>query len=77
MTVWELRFRDGRGTSVFTTQDVTSEIGAPGKTRRFEIAAESAAGRELADARRCLAEGSVVELVANMAAIAYAVRHEL
>jgi hypothetical protein len=73
--IWELRFMDGRGASYFTTVDVTEDIGRPGVGRSIPVAARVVQGNAVRDAAACFAEGRVVELQANMAAVAYAVRH--
>ncbi len=75
MVIWELRFTDGRGSSVYTTTDVTSDLGKAGHVRTFEIAAALGKESPLHDAHRCLSNGRTVYLTAQMGAIAYAVRH--
>jgi hypothetical protein len=76
MTIWELRFVDGRGATVYTEKDVTAEIGKRGRIRRFNVAAVELEGAAIDDARRCLKEGNVVEIRAHMATVAFAVRHD-
>jgi hypothetical protein len=74
--VWELRFIDGRGASFYTTADVTADIGKPGMVRSIPVAAQVFQGSAVANALAAFAGGDVVELHANMAAIAYALRHD-
>jgi hypothetical protein len=74
-TVWELRFMDGRGASVYTAIDVSEDVGQVGVVRIVPIAADVSQERALSDARRCFETGRVLELVAHMGAVAYAVRH--
>jgi len=76
MTIWELRFIDGRGASVYTEDDVTSDIGCTGKVRRIAIAASVFEETAVADAASCFREGRVLELFAHMGSVAYALRHE-
>ena len=77
MVIWELRFLDGPGTRVFTTEDVTASIGRPDVLRKFEIAKEIGKRSPLTDAASCLRKGRTLTLVAPMGALAYVVRHEL
>ena len=77
MTVWELRFTDGRGASFFTNSDPTADIGSSGVVRTFVVAADVSLDNALADAVQCLRDGITVELVANMEAVAYAVRRNV
>jgi hypothetical protein len=77
MTVWELRFTDGRGASFFTKTDPTADLGNSGVVRTFVVAADVSRDNALADAIECLREGITVEMVANMAAVAYAVRRNV
>jgi hypothetical protein len=77
MTIWELRFSDGRGASHFTTADVTADVEGGAGSIRIPVAASVSASAALRDARRCFAEGTIVELVAPLSALAYVLRHEL
>jgi hypothetical protein len=77
LTIWELRFADGRGASFYTQIDVTADIGRSDGVRRLDVAASVFEGSALENARRCFDEGRVQELVANMSAVAYALRHDL
>jgi hypothetical protein len=73
--VWELRFKDGRGASFFTNVDVTGDLGQPGVRRTIPVAASVRQGSPIADARSQLQAGEVLSLVADMSAIAFALRH--
>jgi hypothetical protein len=75
LDIWELRFRDGRGASFFTTEDISSDIGKADVIRRIRVARVAVQGRGVEDARRCFAEGRVSDLVAHAGAIAFAIRH--
>lgn len=77
MTVWELRFTDGRGASFFTKTDPRADLGSPAVVRTFPVAADVSRDNALADAAKCLRDENTVEIVANMAAIAYAVRRNI
>jgi hypothetical protein len=77
MTIWELRFTDGRGASFYTTSDVTEIIGKSEAVRTFPVASDVSKENALWDAKACFAEGRTVELTAHLGAVAYAVRHEL
>ena len=76
MTIWELRFNDGRGASFYTAEDITSDIGTAGLTRTFEVAASVFEATALSDAHRCLSRGEVLTLTAHMGSLAYALRHK-
>lgn len=76
MTIWELRFTDGRGASFFTESDLTGDIGQAGHIRRINVAATAFEGSAIGDAERCFREGKVLELSAHMGAVAYALRHD-
>jgi hypothetical protein len=76
-SIWELRFSDGRGASLFTDIDVTDEIGQAGRTRHITVASTVFEGKTLADVRRCFEEGDVREVVAHMGSVAYAMRHQV
>ena len=76
MTIWELRFIDGRGASFFTESDVTADVGQAGQIRRINVAATAFEGSAISDAERCFQEEDVLELSAHMGAVAYAVRHD-
>ena len=77
MTIWELRFTDGRGATFYTTSDVTDKIGKAEAVQTFPVAADVSQENALRDAGRCLAEGRTFELTAHLGAVAYAVRHEI
>ena len=77
MTLWELRFKDGRGASFYTALDVTDDLGKVGKLRTISVASDVSVASALPDAAQCIQDGRVIELVADMGAIAYAVRHVL
>lgn len=77
MTIWELRFSDGRGASFYTDEDVTSDIGKQGVVRTFRVAAVVFQGSPVRDAKRCLEESDVVPLTAHMGAVAFAVCHNV
>lgn len=76
MTIWELRFLDGRGASLYTTEDVTEHIGRTGVVRQIHVAASVFSESALSDAVACFREGRVLDLWAHMGAVAYALRHE-
>jgi hypothetical protein len=76
MTLWELRFTDGRGASFFTDSDVTSDVGQEGAIKHIRVAATVFEASALDDARRCFEDGRVLELTASMGAVAYALRYE-
>jgi hypothetical protein len=76
MTIWELRFRDGRGASFYTAHDVTDDVGKNGVVRTIEVARHALAGDAPAVARECVQTRQVTLLTAHMGAVAYAVRHD-
>jgi hypothetical protein len=75
MMIYELRFTDGRGASLYTDEDVTGAAGELGVRRVLQVAAQVSRERPLEDARRCLAQGDVVTVEAHMGAVAYVARH--
>jgi hypothetical protein len=77
MTIWELRFVDGRGASVYTQSDVSNEVGQAGKVNRIQVAAHVFEDTALSDTAACFREGRLLELSAHMGSVAYALRHEL
>jgi hypothetical protein len=77
MTIWELRFSDGRGASFYTNEDVSADIGQQGIVRTIEVAAQASVGTALADARRCLEERQTQLLTSHMGAVAFALRHDV
>jgi hypothetical protein len=76
MVIFELRFLDGPGTRVFTSDDVSGAVGKPEVLRTIPIAAEIGKQTPVADAMSCLRRQRTLTLVANMGAVAYVVRHE-
>jgi hypothetical protein len=74
-TIWELRFKDGRGASFFTYVDVSEDVGQPARTRTVPVAATVRPGTAIADAQTELEAGNVLTLVADMGAVAFALRH--
>jgi hypothetical protein len=74
--IWQLRFVDGRGASFFTSTDLTEDLGKTGVIRIIPVAASVFEETAVADARACFERGETLELVANMGAIAYLVRHD-
>jgi hypothetical protein len=73
--IYELRFTDGRGTGLYTDEDVSGTAGQWGVRRVLRVAARVSRERPLEDARRCLTEGNVVVVEAHMGAVAYVARH--
>src|SRR5438105_7997936 len=59
MTLWELRFVDGPGSSVYTTVDITGDVGRLGVAHTLPVAALTFEGSAVTDARRCFEEGDV------------------
>jgi hypothetical protein len=76
-SIWELRFTDGRGASLFTDVDVTDDIGKTGRTRHITVASTVFESNALTDVRQCFEEGDVREAVAHMGSVAYAIRHQI
>lgn len=76
MTIWEIRFRDGRGASLYTAVDVSERVGDKGPALRVPVAAAVIDATALEDARACFSDGRVRELVADVEAIAYVIRHD-
>lgn len=74
-SLWEIRFRDGRGASFFTSVDPSEFLPMPDVTRTVPVAADVADATALRDARRCIAAGDLVELTFRMDAVAYLVEH--
>jgi hypothetical protein len=75
MTIWELRFSDGAGTSVYTFVDPEAHIGTD-RVWSFPVAATVFQGSALRDARRCFERDEVNELVTDMRHVAFVIRHE-
>src|SRR5689334_9602319 len=75
-TIWELRFVDGRGASLYTTTDISADIGKPALVRSVTVAAVVFADRAISDARECFASDNVRPAWLNMAAVAYAIRYD-
>lgn len=73
--IYELRFTDGRGASLYTDDDVSGTVGQWGARRVLRVAARVSREHPLEDARRCLAEGNVVMVEAHMGVVAYVARH--
>jgi hypothetical protein len=76
-TLWELRFIDGRGASFYTTTDVTEYMGTKGIVRTVPVAGRVSQASAVSDAAKCFDDGPIVELTADMGAVAYAVQHEV
>jgi hypothetical protein len=76
MMIYELRFTDGRGASLYTDEDVGGVVGELGTRRVLRVAAQVSRERPLEDARRCFAAGDVLTVEAHMGAVAYVARHE-
>ena len=60
----------------FTDEDVASDVGQSDTTRRIKVAAKVFEASALDDAKRCFESGQVLELVASMSAVAYAIRYD-
>jgi hypothetical protein len=73
--IYELRFMDGRGASLYTDEDISGTVGQWGACRVLRVAAQVSRERPLEDARRCLTEGDIVTVEAHMGAVAYVARH--
>jgi hypothetical protein len=73
--IYELRFTDGRGASLYTDEDVTGTAGSSGVRRTVRVAARVSRERPIEDARRCLETGDVVMVEAHMGAVAYVAQH--
>jgi hypothetical protein len=74
--IWEIRFLDGRGATVFTAADLTADVGRLGATRVVPVASDVSEERALADARSCISAGDVVEMTLHLGAVAYVIRHD-
>lgn len=75
MDIWELRFADGRGASLFTNVDVSGDVGREGVVRTIRVAAHVTQERAVADARRCFERGAANHATAHMGAVVFAIRH--